>query len=202
MSLIRTVSSIDAVLSSKVRTWASRTSVLDGGERGGHRRERAGAVLQTHREAHLVAALGPRLPLDGDPALRVVDEVRDVGAGERVDRDALAARDVADDRLAQDRVAALGAVHQQVVGALHLDPVVAAQQSLHRVDHGERLRRRRRGLRQLLGRQQPRQHLAHRDLAVADRGEQVVDARPAAVAPAPAPRAAHGSASTFLSERS
>src|SRR4029453_11006820 len=152
---------------------------LDGGERRGHRGERARAVLQPDGQTHLVAALGPRLPLDRDPPLGVVDQVGDVRAGERVHRDALAARDVADDRLAHDRVAALGPVDQEVVGALHLDAVVAAQQPLDRVDDGERLGGGRR-LGELLGRQELREYLAHGHLAVADRDEQVVDARPGA----------------------
>jgi len=91
-----------------------------------------------------------------------------------MNRDALTARDVPDDRLAHDRVAAAGAVDQQVVGALDFDAVVAAQQALHGVDHDARLAG---GLLELLRRQESREHLLHRDLAVAERHEQVVEAR-------------------------
>ena len=70
-----------------------------------------------------VAAL---VPLDLDAALRVVHEVEHVRAGRGVHRHALAARDVADDLLAADRVAAARAEDQQVVDAAHLDLLLAA----------------------------------------------------------------------------
>ena len=60
-------------------------------------------------------------PLDVDLALHLVHQVLHVGAVDANAPRALAARHVADDGLAANRIAALGAIDHQVVDALDLD---------------------------------------------------------------------------------
>ena len=76
------------------------------------------AVLDLHRQAHDVGRLigAGAVPLDVDAALGIEHQVDDVRTAERVHRHALAARDVADDLLAANRVAALRAEHHHIVG--------------------------------------------------------------------------------------
>src|SRR5579872_5549222 len=88
-----------------------------GGDLAQHARPVLGADVQGHRES---MAHGAR-PFDFDLALRIVHQVLDVRAVDRMHRDALPTRDVAHDRLTADGVAALGAIGHQVVDALNLD---------------------------------------------------------------------------------
>ena len=74
-------------------------------------------ITMLHREALGRAAR----PFDIDLALDLVHQVLHVRADLRVHGDALAARDVADDRFPANRIAALGAIDHQVVDALNLD---------------------------------------------------------------------------------
>ena len=94
-----------------------------------------------------------------------------------MDGHALAARDVADDGLAHDGVAALRAVDEEVARALDRDALLAdAEQALDRVRDRGRLLGGRWRL-QLVRGQEAREHLAHRDLAVPDGGVEVVELR-------------------------
>ena len=90
-----------------------------------------------------------------------------------VDRHALAARDVADDLLAANRIAALRAEHHDVVGAAHLDLVARRARAQHALDDRDD-----RGIGwpffQLTAGHGLLQHRARRQLAVADVREQFV----------------------------
>src|SRR5262249_44011768 len=108
----------------------ARFHVLDVGVDVGNLRadrgEHALPILDLHRQLDGVA--GDRIglvPFDVDAPLGIVEQVHDVGAGRGVDRHALAARDVADDLLAADRIAAAGAEHHQIVEAADLDLLFA-----------------------------------------------------------------------------
>src|SRR5215207_7177331 len=110
--------------------------VLDGVRHVG---DHAGAVLGDGEEFDGVGGLARARvgPLDLDDALGVDHQLLDVRAAPRVDGDALAARDVADDLLAADGVAAARARHQQVVHAAHDDGVLAeADELLDGLDAG------------------------------------------------------------------
>src|ERR1051325_8074167 len=87
----------------------------------------ARAVLRYREQAHGVRGLARAHvgPLDLDDALRVHHQLLHVRAAPRVHGHALAARDVADDVLAADGVAAAGARDQKVVHAEHDDGVLA-----------------------------------------------------------------------------
>ena len=63
-------------------------------------------------------------PLDVNLAFDFVHQVLNVGATDRMDRDALAARNITHDGLAADRVTTLGPVDQQVVDAFDFDDQV------------------------------------------------------------------------------
>src|SRR6202030_3235312 len=71
----------------------------------------ARANLQLHRESCGILAT----PFDSYAALRLVKQILHVGARSRMHRDAAAARDVPDDFVAGDGVAALRAINQQIV---------------------------------------------------------------------------------------
>ena len=71
---------------------------------------------------------------DLDAALGVVPQVEHVWTRRRVHRDALAARDVADNPFAADRIAAARAHDEHVVEATHLDLVLSAG-AQHALDH-------------------------------------------------------------------
>src|SRR5262245_42019522 len=69
-------------------------------------RQDAGPILREDRQTDLELRLVRPLPDHLDPALGIVEELLEIGAAFRVDRHTPAARDVAHDRLATDRVAA------------------------------------------------------------------------------------------------
>ena len=105
---------------------------VDVGDLRADRGQQPLPVLDLHRQPHGVARAASRrrlVPLDVDAALGVVQQVDDVRAGRGVDRHALAARDVADDLLAADRIAAARAEHHQVVDARDLDLLFAAAEA-------------------------------------------------------------------------
>src|SRR3984893_887481 len=84
----------------------------------GNFRKQPGTILGAYGELHRECGLASAAPFDGDTPLRLVHEVLHLGAHAGVHGDATAARDVADDFVAGDGVAALGAVNKQVVVAL------------------------------------------------------------------------------------
>ncbi len=116
-------------------------------------------------------------PLDGNAALGFVQEIFDVGAILAVDGDAAAARDVADDVVTRNRIAAFRAVDHEVVVAAHDDRGVLHAE--HALDGGDDLRLLFfRGVRRGLARRF-REHLPRRPFAVAQVGVEIVDARTA-----------------------
>ena len=140
MSLISTVTSMRAWVSAPVVASRLRMLVLMSAMLALSCGQHALAILDLHRQPHGVGrGVAALVPLDVDAALRVVEQVDDVGTGRRVHRHALAAGDVADDLLAADRVAAARARHHQVVGAAHRDAVggrrAGPQHALHRRHH-------------------------------------------------------------------
>src|SRR2546428_2406638 len=88
-----------------------------------------------------------------------------------MDRDAFAARDVADDLFAANRVATPRAEPHEIVEALDLDLLLACPE--YALD-GRGDRPFGRLLVQVIGRYELHQHLFRRDLAVADRREEIV----------------------------
>ena len=92
------------------------------GPRRAHRRGDVGveaaAVVPLEREAHDEALPLRLLPVDLEPALGLVREEQQVRAVGAVDAHPAPARDVADDRVARHRLAALGVADHQPVDAL------------------------------------------------------------------------------------
>src|SRR5215213_2449432 len=149
-----------------------------------HVGDHARAVLGYRQQAHGVGRLARARvgPLDLDDALGVDHQLLHVRAALRVDGDALAARDVADDLLAADGVAAAGARDEQVVHAAHDDGVFAEPYELLDGLHARRDAAPERrlllllDLRELLGAEVLRDDVARDRLPVADRGHQIVQA--------------------------
>src|SRR5262249_8757096 len=127
------------------------------------------AILDFHRQLDGVPRggvdAGRLVPFDLDATLGVVQQVDDVGTRRRVDGHALAARDVADDLLAADRIAAARAEDHQVVEAADLDLLFAAAE--HAPDDGDD-RSVRRLLAQLVVGDELDEHLLRLQLAVSD----------------------------------
>src|SRR5258706_2316433 len=88
-------------------------SADDGGDFG----EKAGAIARADGELDRESGFGAAAPLDGDAAFGLVHEVLHVGTRTRVHGDAATTGDIADDFVARNGVAALGAVNEQVVVA-------------------------------------------------------------------------------------
>src|SRR5260370_13187447 len=108
-------------------------SADDGSDFG----ENAGAIPGTNGKLHGEGGFGSAAPLDGDAALGLVHEILDVGAHSSVHGDAAAAGDVADDFVPRNGIAALGAVYEQVVVALHDQGRFAeSQHALDALDEG------------------------------------------------------------------
>ena len=87
------------------------SSADDGGDFG----EEAGAVACADGELDGEFGFGAAAPLDGDAAFGLVHEILNVGTLASVHGDAAAPRDVADNFVAGNGVATLGAVNEQVV---------------------------------------------------------------------------------------
>src|SRR4029077_1947825 len=98
---------------------------VDVGDLGADRCHQPLPAEHLHRQLHGVGRGGfagvSLVPFDVDTALGVVEQVDDVRTGGRVDRDALAAGDVANDFLASNGIAAARAKDHQVVDAADLD---------------------------------------------------------------------------------
>src|SRR5260370_23994210 len=77
-------------------------------------RKKTGTIARANGELNRKSDFGAA-PLDSDAALGLVHEVLDVGTSSRMHRDAAAARDVADNFVARNGIATLGAVNEQVV---------------------------------------------------------------------------------------
>src|SRR6266852_4521942 len=87
------------------------SSADDGGDFG----KQAGAVACAGGELDGEGGFGAAAPLDGDAAFGLVHEILDVGTRASVHGDTAAARDVADNFVAGNGIAAFGAVNEQVV---------------------------------------------------------------------------------------
>src|SRR5690242_8367792 len=83
--------------------------------------EHSGPVFGDDAQSHREFSMRGAGPLDGDPPVGLVQQVFNVGAVLAVDGDPSAAGDVADDVVAGNRIAALGAIDHQVVVASHYD---------------------------------------------------------------------------------
>src|SRR5579885_720316 len=104
---------------------------------GSDLREEAGAVEREDGETHRERGGGGAAPLDGDAALGLIEEILHVGAEAGVDGDAPAARDVADNFVTGNGIAALGAIDEQVVMALdHQGSFAKAKHAFDRGDNG------------------------------------------------------------------
>src|SRR5713226_3009817 len=89
-------------------------SADDGGDFG----KQAGAVARTDGELDGEGGFGAAAPLDGDAAFGLVHEILDVGTHASVYGNTAAARDVADNFVAGNGIAAFGAVNEQIAVAL------------------------------------------------------------------------------------
>ncbi len=81
-------------------------------------RQKTSAVLATNGKLDRESSGALASPLHGNAAFRLIHEVLHIGASARVHRDAAAARDVADDVVAGNRIATFCAVNEQIVVAL------------------------------------------------------------------------------------
>ena len=97
------------------------------GDNGGQLLEHAGAIVAEDGDLDRIALGAAGIlfayarPLDRDAAVALVEQVLHVGTTARMDRDALAARHVADDFFAANRIATSRAIDQQIVLAFHLE---------------------------------------------------------------------------------
>src|SRR6266853_3946852 len=100
----------------------------DGGDFG----EQAGAVARADGELDGKSGFRTAAPFDGDAAFGLVQKILDVGTHARVNGNAAAARNVADDFIARNRVATFGAVYEQIVVAF--DDERGGAESEHALD--------------------------------------------------------------------
>src|SRR5713226_421769 len=108
-------------------------SADDGGDLG----KKAGAVARADGELDGEGGFRSAAPFDGDAAFGLVHEILDVGTHSSVHSDTTAARDVADNFVAGNGIATLGAVNEQVVVALDDQGRFAeAQHALDGLDQG------------------------------------------------------------------
>src|SRR5271163_679563 len=152
-------------------------------DHGCHLFQHAEAVVTEDRELYRVRTRGSLVagPFHIDAALRFIQQVHHVGAIHRVDGDAFAAGHVTDHVFAANRIAAAGAVHEQIAVALYADGIVAAVSAENSPDYARDAARltlsdRRRG-----SRGQTSQHLPRRIFAVSYSRHQVVDLAQAVV---------------------
>src|SRR5947207_4345131 len=87
-------------------------------DNGGDVRQKARAIARANGELNGESSFGAAAPLDGDAPLGLIHQVLNVGARPRMDGDAAAARDVADNFVPGNGIATFGAVDEQVVVAL------------------------------------------------------------------------------------
>src|SRR5882762_4255694 len=80
--------------------------------------EKPGAVARADGELDGKLGFGSAAPFDGDAAFGLVHEILDVGTRSSVDGDTAPAGDVADNFVARNGIATLGAVNEQIVVAL------------------------------------------------------------------------------------
>src|SRR4051794_20530910 len=116
----------EAVLDHRVRDDAARLDDVEPGlgERAREVLEQAVAVPRVDLQLDLEGGLVVAVPGDRDEAVGVLAQRGDVRAVLAVDRDAAAERDVAEDRVARHRAAALGEAERDVGDAFDLDAVL------------------------------------------------------------------------------
>ncbi len=100
------------------------SSADDGGDFG----EKAGAVACADGELDGKFCFGATAPLDGDAAFGLVHEILHVGTSSGVHGDTAAAGDVADNFVAGNGIAALGAVNEQIVVTFYNEGSLAEAQ--------------------------------------------------------------------------
>ena len=89
--------------------------------RGDDARENPLPIFHQNLELDLELRLPLARPLDGDLAIFVEHQVLDVRTARAVNRDAFSARDVTDDPLARQRIAALREIGHQIVVTFDLE---------------------------------------------------------------------------------
>src|SRR5262249_32652008 len=149
------------------------------GDRARDTRNHAGAVLGDRQELDGVRRLlRPSGPLNFDDSLAIDHQLLHVLTARGVDRHALAARDVANHLFAVKRVTATRARHHQIVDAADDDRIVA--QTNETFDGANTAPEPRLlllvELLKLLWSKILRDDVAWNQLAVSDRGQQIVDA--------------------------
>ena len=99
---------------------------------GGDFGEHSGAIFGEQAQADRESGFGSAGPFGGDAALGFIEEILDVGARGGVHRDASTARDVADNVVSGNGIAALGAINHQVIVSADLNGrVLHAQHALY-----------------------------------------------------------------------
>src|SRR5205085_5968660 len=173
---------------------------LDVGDGAGYAGDHAGAILCDGEQFDGVSrVIGFARPFDLDDPFRIDHQLLHILTAPRVHDDAFAARDVTDNRFAVHRVATTRARNQHIVHTAHDDGVVAQTHEpldgLHAAskfrlfalfEFGE-----------LFGAEEFGDHVARHDLAVADGGEQIINA-PETVIVGDALEVAVGSVQEFL----
>src|SRR6185437_2940000 len=131
------VADVEGYLNFRVQIFADAFEVadvgVDGADSGGDFGEHARAILCEDAEANRESGgLGGSGPFGGDAALGLVEEILNVGTSGGMHGDAASARDVADDIVAGNRVAAFRAIDHQIVVSANLDGrVLHSQHALH-----------------------------------------------------------------------
>ncbi len=114
-----------------LEVWAVMFSnvALGVADHAGNALQHAEAVVAEDSEFHGIGCRSAVVagPLDVNAALGLVEKIGHVGATDRVHSHALAARDVADDAFAADRITTSGAVDQHIALSTDGDSVVVAE---------------------------------------------------------------------------
>src|SRR5580704_8193178 len=112
-----------------------------GADGGGDVGVETAAVVSLERQANREALTLLLLPVDFEPAFRLVGEEQQVRTVGPVDADAAAARDVADHRVAGHRLTTLGVADHESVRALNADALAPAAYAVDQALEGARLGR-------------------------------------------------------------
>ena len=101
------------------------------GEHGSELGKHAGTVVGLDHDLHREGVGSAAGPFHFDFALHIVHQVLHVAADLGMHRHALAARDIANDGFAADRIATLGAIDQQIVHAFDANDRIAVRTTRH-----------------------------------------------------------------------
>src|SRR3984893_5810317 len=180
------IGDFQAGVDARIRTVRAAFQAVNVGARaadyGGNLSQKAGAIAGADHELHLEGGGSCPTPLDGDAAFRLIQEILDIRTRASMNRDATPARDVTDDVVAGNRIAALRAIHEKIVIALHDQRGFAkAEHALYGFDECGLcvFRRRLSGLRGIA--ENAREHLARGIFPKSYRGIEILTLREAGI---------------------